>query len=211
MQGKPTNSSDRGGTRERLIVAAIELMRTEGASGVTTQRMANAVGIVQSGFYRHFSNADECLLESAETAARTLRQAVAENRQQHRLAEEDDPNSLVIHLETMFDMCRRNWDFVELVLTYRHQKSDFGHILASAWRAMEQDVANHFRVVAQRRGMTVKPDRLQRLAISVHAIVMRVGERERNKTAADRRVAAEQAATIIEAMFRAEEYAASSD
>ncbi|MEM8736447.1 MAG: TetR/AcrR family transcriptional regulator [Planctomycetota bacterium] len=184
-------------TRDRLLAAAIELMRTEGESALTTQRLASAVGIVQSGFYRHFRNAEDCLNRAAEATAQALREAIAKNRIQNKLADEDDAAALQSHIETVFDLCRRNWNFVELTLAYRHQKTQFGRVLAKAWRDMEQDVAEHFEGVFARLGVKVDSSQLQRIAISIQAIIVRVGERERNQSADARRAAAMEVTRMV--------------
>ena len=119
---------------------------------------------------------------------------------QHKLVKQDDFAELAAHLETMFDMCRKNWGFVELAMTYRHQKSDFGRVLAKAWHAMEQDVVDHFADVFKRLEIKVEASHLHRIALSVHALIMRVGERERTRSASDRRAAAEQVAAMIAAI-----------
>ncbi len=48
-------------TRQLLLDTAVELLINEGRSGITTGRLAREAGVVQSGFYNHFSSVDECV------------------------------------------------------------------------------------------------------------------------------------------------------
>lgn len=48
-------------TRQNLLDAAVQLLIDEGRSGITTGRLTRAAGVVQSGFYNHFSSVDECV------------------------------------------------------------------------------------------------------------------------------------------------------
>lgn len=47
-------------TRRRLLDAAVELLVTEGSSGITTGRLTEQAGVVQSAFYNHFRSVGEC-------------------------------------------------------------------------------------------------------------------------------------------------------
>ena len=56
----------RGQTRQKLVECAIQLLRTEGLSAVTTVRVTRGAGIAQSGFYKHFKSIDGLLEAAAE-------------------------------------------------------------------------------------------------------------------------------------------------
>ena len=47
-------------TRQRLLDAAVELLLTEGSAGITTGRLTEQAGVVQSAFYNHFSSVAAC-------------------------------------------------------------------------------------------------------------------------------------------------------
>lgn len=47
-------------TRQRLLDAAVELLIDEGGAGLTTGRLTEQAGVVQSAFYNHFASVDEC-------------------------------------------------------------------------------------------------------------------------------------------------------
>lgn len=53
-------------TRQRLLDAAVELLLTEGTPGITTVRLTEQAGVVQSAFYNHFSSVKECRAAALE-------------------------------------------------------------------------------------------------------------------------------------------------
>ncbi|WP_027883489.1 TetR/AcrR family transcriptional regulator [Meiothermus rufus] len=63
----------RPNTRERILQAAIELISREGLEAVSTTRLAQAAGVVQSGFYAHFTSLEECLVSAAEVVGGCIR------------------------------------------------------------------------------------------------------------------------------------------
>ncbi len=52
--------------RRRLLTAAVDLLRAEGATAATTGRIARGAGLAQASFYAHFRDRDACL-EAAAT------------------------------------------------------------------------------------------------------------------------------------------------
>ena len=60
-------------TRQRLLDAAVELLLTEGTEGITTVRLTEQAGVVQSAFYNHFRSVGECRTAAlAEVEAQIL-------------------------------------------------------------------------------------------------------------------------------------------
>lgn len=49
-----------GATRQQLLDAAVELLIDEGGGGITTGRLTEQAGVVQSAFYNHFASVEEC-------------------------------------------------------------------------------------------------------------------------------------------------------
>ena len=45
-------------TRERILAAAIEVIRTDGAANLTLDRVATAAGVSKGGFLYHFGSKD---------------------------------------------------------------------------------------------------------------------------------------------------------
>jgi AcrR family transcriptional regulator len=67
-------------TRRRLIEATLEILSQEGSSALTTGRVAECAGIVQSGFYKHFPNMDACLTEALSPIQAAVRDDIATRR-----------------------------------------------------------------------------------------------------------------------------------
>lgn len=197
-------------TRQSLVEAAVAVLRREGASAVTTQRLTEEVGIVQSGFYRHFANIDECLLAAGEEAGRKLRDAISEDRLRHGLAAGDDPVALTEHLGMMLQITREDWPFIEFAGRFRHERTDLGRALARAWRGVEDDIAKHLVEVARRKGVRLEPTRVKRLAAVTFAVILSVGEQERRSATRSRQNAAKHLAAMISSLIGAEFAAAAS-
>ena len=67
-------------TRRRLIEATLEILSQEGSSSLTTGRVTERAGIVQSGFYKHFSNMDACLTAALSPIQAAVRADIATRR-----------------------------------------------------------------------------------------------------------------------------------
>src|SRR5688500_5115251 len=72
----------REATRERLVQAAIDLIRQGGVGAVSTVSVTQVAGFAQSSFYMHFANVDECLNAAAEQIGEGLRVFVAAHRRE---------------------------------------------------------------------------------------------------------------------------------
>lgn len=60
--GRPPKSEDTGDTREKIIAAAIDMIRRHGADGVTVRTVCDAAGVSIGTFYHHFQNKDDLLM-----------------------------------------------------------------------------------------------------------------------------------------------------
>ncbi|NDK31676.1 TetR/AcrR family transcriptional regulator [Nesterenkonia haasae] len=60
--------------RERLVVAALESMRTRGVAGTTTKSVARLAGVAEGSIYNHFANRSELIVEAFSQATGDLRQ-----------------------------------------------------------------------------------------------------------------------------------------
>lgn len=60
-------------TRQRLIDAAIDVLRAEGLQGLSTRKLARMAGISQPSFYVHFQDMDGLVTAAGEQVADRLR------------------------------------------------------------------------------------------------------------------------------------------
>ncbi len=184
---KPSSDpSPRTGTRDRLVDAAIRLLRGGGVQAVTTPRLAAEVGIVQSGFYRHFKSTDECLRAAASRIGGRVRRVVLEDRMLSAIADADDPVRLAAHFARMLELMHAEWGFLELLLRFRQAPGPVGEALGWIHGDLVADLERHFERVAARHGVSLAPEGNRELSEWVLAAVMSAGERYAASDGADR-------------------------
>ncbi len=184
-------------TRERLIEAAMEALRAKGLAGVTTLRIARAVGIVQSGVYRHFPTVEALLAVAAERVGARVRQIVLEDRLFGGLVEARQPQPRVAYCANMLALMRREWHFLELLQRFRREPSPLGQVLHQCYRELVDDLTTHLHTVAEVEGVVVSPTKLQRLAEGLLAAVLAVGESEARRDPSGMDAAVELAGMIV--------------
>ena len=60
--GRPPKSEDMGDTKEKIIAAAVEMIRRLGADDVTVRTVCEAAKVSIGTFYHHFRNKDDLLM-----------------------------------------------------------------------------------------------------------------------------------------------------
>jgi AcrR family transcriptional regulator len=65
-------------TRERIVARAIELASTEGVTGLTLGRLADAIGMSMSGLFAHFRSKEELQLQILSTTIEAFKREVVE-------------------------------------------------------------------------------------------------------------------------------------
>lgn len=127
-------------TRERILAATIELLSDEGLAGISTGKLSNRAGIVQSGFYAHFASVEECTLVAAERIGNRLRELVVQ-----RMREEDtvDPAALSGFMGRMLSSFEGNWKFMEIMLRYRRDPSPLGKVMSRFYDQVREDVVDN--------------------------------------------------------------------
>lgn len=81
MVSKPKQRLSADERQEQIILAAIELAGTRGLQGVTTQAMADALGLTQGAIFRHFSSKDAVWIAAIEWLRASLTAVLAEAAQ----------------------------------------------------------------------------------------------------------------------------------
>jgi AcrR family transcriptional regulator len=68
----------RAGSRERLVVAAVDLFTEQGYDATTVAQIAERAGVTKSTFFRYFPDKRELLAAGQETLSRLLAEGIAE-------------------------------------------------------------------------------------------------------------------------------------
>src|SRR6195952_4712083 len=66
------------GTRERLVLAAVDLFTEQGYDATTVAQIAERAGLTKSTFFRHFADKRELLVAGQETLSQLLAQGIAD-------------------------------------------------------------------------------------------------------------------------------------
>ena len=131
---------NREATRQRLIEAAGEIIRINGIEELNTVNVTRAAGIVQSGFYLHFKNIDDCKRAAAEAVAGRIRKFIAEHRRSGRGQPADLP-TVSRHFREILTLFEKERKFSELLIRHRHDRSPLGLVFRQVLDQMRVDLA----------------------------------------------------------------------
>lgn len=164
-------------TRERLIQAAIGLIREGGIGAISTVSVTQAAGFSQSSFYIHFQNVDDCLEAAAERVAGEVRAFVAEHRRQSHQAAAQNPGAGFAHFQAVLHLFLKERQFAELLLRYRYDLSPLGRVMGQLVEQIRSDYLADAWQLARRYG--IGDEHYDHIAIQsefVLANVMAAGE-----------------------------------
>ena len=149
-------------THQKIVSAAVTIMREEGPAGVTTARLAEASGIVQSGFYTHFKNVDEAIVAAAEHTGQRLRDIIKQWRMEIVALGDVTVQQLAEHYASLIRLLLKERHFTELYLQYRRTPTSLGTALRQFEVNVIADVGVHLEqmIPAEFRGLKDK-DRQQ--------------------------------------------------
>ena len=149
-------------THQKIVNAAVTIMREEGPTGVTTARLAEASGIVQSGFYTHFKNVDEAIVAAAEHTGQRLRDIIRRWRMEIVALGDVTVQQLAEHYASLIHLLLEERHFTELYLQYRRTPTSLGAVLRQFEVNVIADVGVHLEqmIPAEFRGSEDK-DRQQ--------------------------------------------------
>lgn len=140
-QSTPRRRDDRRErTRERLLAAAVEVLRREGLGALNVSRVAKDVGVHPSLFYAHFKNLDACVAAAAERVLQTLAPVDRELRRELFRRAITDQRELARFFAGAFDRWLEQRPFVELLLAHRLDRSPMGESLRPALAAIREEM-----------------------------------------------------------------------
>ena len=130
-------------TYHRMVQAAVTIMREEGPGEVTTARLAEASGVVQSGFYTHFKNVDEAIVAAAEQTGQRLREVIRSWRAEIVALGGGTVQQLAEHYAALIKLLLNERHFTELYLQYRRTPSRLGEVLRHFEADVLRDISVH--------------------------------------------------------------------
>jgi AcrR family transcriptional regulator len=161
---EPGRRGKQGETRARLIQVAIELVRLEGLSALTTSRITRAAGIAQPGFYAHFKNVDDIVRSTVVQVIEEMRAKIAAVRKRsfERLREmsdiADSAAMRAVFVDSL-DVFLSDPSFAEIFLRYRRDPSLLGGFMRQAAQRVREDLAAD--VWRNARAVGFKPNHYQ--------------------------------------------------
>lgn len=175
-RGRPRKGASPGGpaqVRAKLVRAAIDMVREEGARAVTTTALAKRAGISQSGFYQYFANVDDCLGAAAVSFADEMRVALRAIREQFfSHVGLFDGSDITERLRTAFEHSLRyaveQPHLLELVAMFRRFRGDvsaFGVALQEVDAQVIEDMVGELYTSGQPIGLSEQ----DRPALNVYA------------------------------------------
>ncbi|MEO7319914.1 MAG: TetR/AcrR family transcriptional regulator [Chthoniobacteraceae bacterium] len=164
-------------TRERLIEAAIKVIRKRGVEALSTVSVTKAAGFAQSSFYMHFKNVDDCLRAAAEKVAGEARAFIAGHRRRTHEVAAADPAASLLHLQAVLRLFVEQRSFAELLVRHRHDRSPLGRMFRKMQDGVRADLIADSWHFAESLGVHRRHyDRVALQAEFIHANVMAAGE-----------------------------------
>ena len=143
-------------TRQSLVDSAVKILLEEGDSELTTARLSREAGVVQSGFYAHFSSREACLAEAAQLIVDQLRVVTGAWRLEGMAQEKPgaaDRSATRLHFARVLPLLAEKGRFVDLMVARRDERSPLGRRLRTMYQTIVNDVAQHLLATAQLHGV----------------------------------------------------------
>lgn len=164
--GRPPKSESLGSRddiRAKLVNVALEIARDDGLGAVTTTRLANAIGMSQSGFYQYFANVDECLSVAAEHFADAVRRAIGTIRREVwagvkiPLDDQDIRQRFQRAFDSSLDalLTDHRMEEMKLFFVLRYDRGPIGAALQAVDRAAQDDMSAEIVHFLKQSGMPV--------------------------------------------------------
>ncbi|HVU05290.1 MAG TPA: TetR/AcrR family transcriptional regulator [Polyangiaceae bacterium] len=149
--GGRSRSSQTPSTRDRLVAAVLEIVRSDGLGALTTVEITRRAGIAQPGFYKHFRNVDECLEEATTEALDGMRETFGAMRR--RIRDRNDPAEVAAYFLAVLDAVAADRSFNELLARYRRDTSTLGRAVRDAELRVMNDFVEELWGQAKKAGI----------------------------------------------------------
>ncbi len=124
---KPRRRGSREESRQRLVTAAIDQIREQGAAALTTVSVTRAAGMAQSAFYIHFHDLDELKCAAGEEVSRQLREFLREQHERSRGSA--DLDELTDNHRAVLELFTQQGHLPEMVVRCRYDTSPLGDVI----------------------------------------------------------------------------------
>lgn len=138
-------------TRQRLIEAAIEIVRTEGPGSLTTVEITRRTGIAQPGFYKHFRNVDDCLEEATTQVLDGMHKTFSAMRA--AIQDRSDSEEVARHCLAVLEVVAEDRPFNEMIGRYRLDPSTLGRAIRDVEARVLSDFADELWAQAHAAGL----------------------------------------------------------
>jgi AcrR family transcriptional regulator len=129
-------------SREALIDAAVDALRQDGPGALTTKHLAARVGVVQSGFYRHFESIRALRAQAFERLTIELAADVDRLRAE-RFATGGEAEERRAFTEALVEQLERSGRARRLLERYQFSEDELGRIVRAARDRLIRDLGRY--------------------------------------------------------------------
>lgn len=140
-------------TQQRLLSAVLKLLQEGGVSSISTVSATREAGMVQSAFYQHFNNLDECLAVAAGTVASQIRASVANARRTMYQSGAGSGQDLEKFFWGVLQLAAQQRSVVLLFLRYRTDPLALNGVMYRLGKDLEADLARDLNDVVGKSGL----------------------------------------------------------
>lgn len=141
-------------TRHRLLLAVLKLLQDSGETSLSTVSATREAGMVQSAFYQHFSNLDECLAEAAGMVASQIRDSIANARRAMYQTSSGSGRDLANFFLGVLALAAQQRSVMLLFLRYRTDPLALNGVMYRLGKDLETDLAKDLNEVAGKHGLS---------------------------------------------------------
>ena len=133
--------------RDDWLDAAEGVVLRDGPDALRTGRIAKELGVVQSGFYAHFTNMDECLAALADRIDGRVRVPLSEGMARLRGVDAGAVDELTPYFTDVLSLVRRENRLMRIFLRFRRDHSPIGQAMQHFRDRLIADLADHLDAI----------------------------------------------------------------